>query len=162
MAIVAMDACTITSNSPEDTASIAAAVAEHVQPGDVILLGGELAAGKTLFVKALALALGSGDAVTSPTFALAHFYNTKLGQLLHVDAYRLSSPKEYRDLGLEDFQDTCVTVIEWGGLVESEYQDFLSIEFAFAGSNDQRKVTLACCGERWKTAVETIHRQLSV
>lgn len=150
------------SNSPKDTASIADAVADHVQPGDVILLGGELAAGKTLFVKALALALGSGDAVTSPTFALAHFYNTKLGQLLHVDAYRLSGPKEYRDLGLEDFHDTCVTVIEWGGLVESEYLDFLSIDFAFVGNSDRRKVTLACHGERWKTTVETIRRQFSV
>lgn len=93
--------------------AIAAALAPFLGPGDVIRLDGELGAGKTTFTRGLGEALGSREAVTSPTFVLARTHPTASGTpLLHVDAYRLTSEAELDDLDL-DF-DGSITVVEWG------------------------------------------------
>src|SRR5436189_4987054 len=92
----------VSASGPEGTAAVAARLAARLRPGDVVLLTGDLAAGKTTFVQAVTRALGSTDPVTSPTFALAQFYETPVAPILHVDTYRLSDVDEYRDLGLAD------------------------------------------------------------
>jgi len=86
----------LVSKSKGETARIAEVVARHLQQGDVILLTGQLACGKTYFTKALAVALGSSDLVTSPTYTLVHSYTTKIGALLHIDLYRISSIREFQ------------------------------------------------------------------
>ena len=98
------DLFAVTIGSPEQTARVAAVLSPHLTPGDVVLLTGDLAAGKTTFVKGVVTALGSTNPVTSPTFTLAQFYSTERGQVLHIDAYRLSGLAEFRDLGLDDSQ----------------------------------------------------------
>jgi tRNA threonylcarbamoyladenosine biosynthesis protein TsaE len=158
---VVMDAFTVISKGPEDTAAIAAAIAAQLRRGDVLLLGGELAAGKTCFVKALARALGSADAVTSPTYAIAQFYDTGAGSLVHVDAYRLTGIEEYRDLGLEDFYDEAIMVIEWGRLVAGEFSNFLSIDFDFVGAGENlRKLTISSVGDRWRPVIGALSQQI--
>ena len=111
-----------------DTEAVAALVAGLARRGDAILLDGKLAAGKTHFVKAFVRALGSTDAVTSLTYAIAHFYDTGIGRVLHIDAYRLSGPAEFRDLGFDGYFAEVLTVIEWGHIVAEEFADHLAID----------------------------------
>ena len=111
------DSLRVVAESPARTAAVAAAVAGQLRAGDVVLLHGELAAGKTTFVTAAAAALGSPDPVTSPTFMLAQFYAGGRVPVLHVDTYRLTGVAEFRDLGLEEQLAESATLVEWGGLV---------------------------------------------
>jgi len=144
----------ITSRSPEETGALAHALAPLLAPGDVILLTGDLAAGKTCFVKALGAALGVKDLITSPTYAIADFHDCNDGQLLHVDAYRLESIEEYRDLGLEDFYDRCITVVEWGQKVAGEFSSFLQLDFHFRGTEGSgRTIALSGSGPEWEERI---------
>src|SRR5437870_4402660 len=112
-----MESFSVRSTGPEQTCEIASALAAHLRVGDVVLLTGGLASGKTTFVKGVAAALGSPDTVTSPTFMLAQAYASPRGRILHVDAYRLSGLPEYRDLALDEEAADSITVVEWGELV---------------------------------------------
>jgi tRNA threonylcarbamoyladenosine biosynthesis protein TsaE len=98
------------------TQDLAARIAPLVQPGDLILLEGDLGAGKTTFTQGLAEALGVGDAVTSPTFVLMNIYRTAAGfDLAHVDVYRLDRLSEVVDLALpEMLDDGAAVIVEWG------------------------------------------------
>ncbi len=100
-----------------DTAALAAEVAGRLRPGGVLLLEGDLGAGKTTFVQALARALGVARPVTSPTFTLANAYPLPGGgELVHMDLYRLASPSGVYDLGLEEALEGGARVaIEWPG-----------------------------------------------
>lgn len=86
-----------------DTSALAAEVALSLGPGSLLLLEGDLGAGKTTFVQALARALGITRAVTSPTFVLANTYPIPSGgHLVHFDLYRLASPEGLYDLGFTE------------------------------------------------------------
>lgn len=107
--------------SMEATGALAHILAGHLQAGDLMILTGELGAGKTTLTRALGEALGVGGSVISPTFVLARIHpNDPQGprpggpDLVHVDAYRLGSPEEVDDLDLEHTLDRSVTVVEWG------------------------------------------------
>jgi tRNA threonylcarbamoyladenosine biosynthesis protein TsaE len=103
-----------TSNSVADTESIGAVLAATLQPGTVLLLAGDLGAGKTAFVRGLASGLGfdSGE-VTSPTFTLVHEYRGGRLPLIHVDLYRLDRA-DLDEIGLDqDLADAGVVAIEW-------------------------------------------------
>lgn len=102
------------------TQHIAEAFAEVVRSGDVVVLTGDLGAGKTTFVRSFAAALGVTEPVTSPTFTLVHEYVGRL-RVHHLDVYRLSSPEEADDLALAELlDDGGVCLIEWGNLIGSE------------------------------------------
>ena len=112
------------SSAPErSTAEDAAATrtaglrfAERLLPGDLVILSGELGAGKTTFTQGLAEGLGVRGPITSPTFVLARVHPSLVGgpALVHVDAYRLGSLAELDDLDLDASFDESVTVVEWG------------------------------------------------
>ncbi len=153
-----MQSFTVLSRSPEDTAAIARALAPALRAGDVVLLSGGLAAGKTHFVKALAQALGSADAVTSPTFSIANFYARPGGQILHMDAYRLGGVAEFRDLALDDHFETGITLIEWGDRVAAAFRTHLSL--AFETDDTERRLTFSAHGARWLSAMPALAQQL--
>lgn len=98
-----------------DTAALAAEVAPRLRPGGVLLLEGDLGAGKTTFTQALARIYGVTRTVTSPTFTLANEYRLpEGGSLVHFDLYRLASPEGLYDLGLEDaLERGARMVVEW-------------------------------------------------
>ena len=147
----------------EETARLAASLAPFLRPGDAMMLKGALGGGKTAFVQELVAALGSKVDVTSPTFTLAHFYETPVGTFLHIDAYRLSSVAEFRDLALEDYVPDSITAIEWGDIVEEDFSNGLSIAFEFvAGQDNWRKVTFSATAERWRPVLEGLSKQLQV
>lgn len=106
---------------PDHTAALAGALAPLLEAGDLLILTGELGAGKTTFTRSLGKALGVREGVISPTFVLSRVHpNLADGHrpggpdLVHVDAYRLASGEELDDLDLEYSLDRSVTVIEWG------------------------------------------------
>jgi tRNA threonylcarbamoyladenosine biosynthesis protein TsaE len=103
-----------TSNSESDTRAIAAALAPTLAPGAVILLSGDLGAGKTAFVRGLAEGLNlDPDEVTSPTFTLVHEYRGGRLPLIHVDLYRLDRA-ELDEVGLDqDLAARGITAVEW-------------------------------------------------
>jgi tRNA threonylcarbamoyladenosine biosynthesis protein TsaE len=106
----------------EATQGWAAALAAELRAGDVLVLTGELGAGKTTFTQGLGAGLGVRSGIISPTFVLSRIHPS-LGdgpELVHVDAYRLGSAGELSDLDLDATVDGAVTVVEWGrGLAES-------------------------------------------
>ena len=107
-----MSGFSFTCKGREETARVAGKLAPLLSTGDSILLKGELASGKTAFVQELVRALGSKADVTSPTFTIAQFYPMLAGTFLHIDAYRLSSVAEFRDLALEVYITESITAVE--------------------------------------------------
>ena len=151
----------ITCRSREETAVVAAALAPLLRVGDAMMLKGPLASGKTAFVQELVAALGSKAEVTSPTFTLAQFYPISSGTFLHIDAYRLSSVAEFRDLALDDFVAESITAVEWGDIVEQDFPNALSIDFEFVENEDNsRKLTFSAPAERWQPVFDSLKNQL--
>ena len=99
-----------------------ASLLDTLSPGTVLFLEGELGAGKTSLTQGVARRLGFAGTVSSPTYALMQPYPTPGGQLLHVDAYRVSHPGELYDMGLEDLiAESRLSVIEWGQALYNDY-----------------------------------------
>ena len=100
------------SESAEQTREFAKNYAATLRGGDVLLLDGEMGAGKTVFVQGLATGLGISETPTSPTYAYMNDYD---GRLFHYDCYRIETPEQAERLGLADYFDMGgICVIEWG------------------------------------------------
>jgi len=113
---------------PEAMEALGARLAPLLRAGDLVLLNGELGAGKTTLTRGLGAALGARGAVTSPTFVLAREHPTVSGvPLIHVDAYRLASGRELDDLDLD--YEHAIVVVEWGaGKLDGVSDSWLSID----------------------------------
>lgn len=118
---------TLTIDDPEAMARLGARLAAHLTAGDVVLLTGELGAGKTTLTRGLGAALGVRGTVTSPTFVLARTHPREARPpLVHVDAYRLSGADELDDLDLD--LERSIVVIEWGAeLIEHVVDEWLAV-----------------------------------
>jgi tRNA threonylcarbamoyladenosine biosynthesis protein TsaE len=115
-------------SSPEETEAAGEELAASLRVGDLVLLAGELGAGKTTFVRGLARGLGSSAGVQSPTFQLVRVYPGRI-QLAHVDLYRLESGADLTDLGLDDLLEEGVVAVEWGDRLRLDYPRTRRIEF---------------------------------
>ena len=138
--------------TPEDTRSFGEHLAERLRPGDLVILTGDLGAGKTTLTQGIGAGLGVRGVVTSPTFVIARVHPplTEGPALVHVDAYRLGGTAELDDLDLDTDVDEAVTVVEWGeGLAESLSNDRLELSLRLT-ENDHRTVTLTPVGPRWR------------
>jgi tRNA threonylcarbamoyladenosine biosynthesis protein TsaE len=148
---------TWSSESPEATRELAGRVAGLCRPGDVILLVGDLGAGKTVFAQGFAAALGVPGPVTSPTFALVRQYRcgagSPVGLLIHADVYRTGSVDEVADLALAELvEEDAVALVEWGELAAPALGDS-ALEVTITapdsqGAPEQRVLTLVGRG-RW-------------
>lgn len=131
-------------------------IARCCRPGDLMILSGDLGAGKTTFVQGMGAGLGVTDRVTSPTFVIARVYPTPSGvDLVHVDAYRLGSTLELDDLDLDSDLDSAITVVEWGeGKVEQISSDRVVITIARSDSEEDetRVMSVTGFGARWDDA----------
>ncbi len=130
---------------PDETATgmLAAAIAQLAKPGDVIALRGDLGAGKTSFARAFIHASGIAEEVPSPTFTLVQTYRAQVALIWHFDLYRLRSPEEAWELGIEDAFCDGISLIEWPdriGLLLPERR--LEIAFAFGNRPEERRAAL--------------------
>ncbi|MEU9801547.1 tRNA (adenosine(37)-N6)-threonylcarbamoyltransferase complex ATPase subunit type 1 TsaE [Streptomyces sp. NPDC051000] len=151
----------ITVDSPESMRDLGRRVAALLRPGDLVLLTGELGAGKTTLTRGLGEGLGVRGAVTSPTFVIARVHPSLVGgpALVHVDAYRLGGGlEEMEDLDLDVSLPESVVVVEWGdGKVEELSDDRLHVVIARAVGHEEvlddvRQVTVRGIGSRWADA----------
>lgn len=139
----------------ETMEALGARLAAVLRAGDLVLLNGELGAGKTTLTRGLGAALGARGAVTSPTFVLARTHPTASGTpLVHVDAYRLASAAEVDDLDLD--LDGSITVVEWGaGKLDGAVDAWLELDIERpvggdpAEDDSPRRVRLTAHGSRW-------------
>jgi tRNA threonylcarbamoyladenosine biosynthesis protein TsaE len=131
----------IVTKTEEQTAAAGERLAATLRAGDVVLLYGELGAGKTAFVRGLARGLGAPEAeVSSPTFTIVQEYTGRL-TLYHVDLYRLE-PKEVDDLGLEELVSSDgVVAIEWAERWHGRPDDAIEVRLEYEGE-DQRRIVV--------------------
>lgn len=135
--------------SAEETRALGARIAAHLRPGDVVLLHGDLGAGKTTLTQGIAAALGAARPAQSPTFALVADAPLPDGTTLrHIDLYRLESVEELDDLGFEESigDPEAIVVVEWPeraiGLLPESY---LLVELTPAGA-DRRRIDIRAVG----------------
>lgn len=150
--------------SADETRALAGELAPVVRTGDVILLAGDLGAGKTVFVQGLAHALGVRERVTSPTFVLSRQYEGDL-PVVHIDVYRLDHVQEVIDIGLAELvDDDAVVLIEWGDVVaQSVGPNYLGVRLEYPaatadGPVDDRVITLSPHGEGWAPRQQALGR----
>ncbi len=149
---------TIAVDLPDETATAALAerVAAQAAPGDVIALKGDLGAGKTAFARAFIAARGAGDEVPSPTFTLVQTYRTETAAIWHFDLYRLQSPEEAWELGIEDAFADGISLIEWperlGSLLPPRR---LEIALDFADRPQARRAALSA-GAEWRARLASM------
>lgn len=150
---------TVTSSSPADTGALAEILADLAGPGDVLVLVGDLGAGKTAFSKAYGKALGVVEPMTSPTFTLAREYEGRL-RLHHLDVYRLEQMAEVLDLDLPELLDSGgVVLIEWGdAILPMLPADYLEVRFTFGDGDDDRVILLTPTGQRWLGRLDQVER----
>ena len=135
----------------EDTRDVGAALAGVLRSHDVVVLTGELGAGKTTFVQGIARGLGATEHVASPTFTLVREYVSGRVPVAHVDLYRLEREQDVIDLALDELEDgERVLLVEWGDPVAELLADErLRVEFA-ADPDDVRHITVATIGPSWE------------
>nr|WP_277869309.1 tRNA (adenosine(37)-N6)-threonylcarbamoyltransferase complex ATPase subunit type 1 TsaE [Actinopolymorpha singaporensis] len=142
----------VTAGSVEDTQEVGRRLAKILRAGDLVLLTGELGAGKTTLTQGIGAGLGVRGQVTSPTFVIARAHPSTVGgpPLVHVDAYRLGGVAELDDLDLDTSVDDAVTVVEWGeGLAEGLAEDRLEVVVSRAvGEESTGEVVGGSTGER--------------
>ena len=147
---------TVVLATADDTRAFGLALGTVLRAGDLVLLTGDLGAGKTTLTQGLAEGLGVRGPITSPTFVISRVHPSLVGgpQLVHVDAYRLGDGAELDDLDLDASLEESVTVVEWGhGLAEHLADELLEVVLHRSGSEDGdqqgRTATLHGHGPRW-------------
>ena len=125
-------------DSLSETHAIAAAIARLTRPGDVIVLAGEMGAGKTAFAQGFGAALGVAEPITSPTFTLVHSYRcTDKLTLHHADLYRLDRMADVEDLALHELAEFGgIVLIEWGDVAAAGLGDHLEVHLEPAVDDD--------------------------
>lgn len=145
-------------SSLADTNAIAAALAELTRAGDLVVLAGEMGAGKTAFAKAFGAALGVTEPITSPTFTLVHSYTVGKLTLHHADIYRLSTHNEVADLALGELLEyDGIVLVEWGDVVAGSLGDHLLVRLEHdADDEDARDIVLGGVGRAWAARWEGV------
>ncbi len=149
----------LATSGAQGTRSLARAMAPLCVPGDIVLLVGDLGAGKTTFAQGFATGLGIAESVTSPTFTLVRQYpvvngpRASIRTLFHADLYRLdSNPADIADLGLGELvEDAGVALVEWGDTGEAVLgRGSLGVELVpYGASDEQRLVTVRPSDDAW-------------
>ena len=130
-------------NSLDDTKKLAKKFAKLLKGGKVVLLGGDLGAGKTTFTKCVLRALGVKDEITSPTFTIMKEYRSKKFNIYHFDMYRMTSGAEAKEFGLEDYiyskDNSSIVFIEWPENIKDILMgSFITIDISLIDDNKRK------------------------
>lgn len=143
----------LTVPSAPDMHELGVRLAGLLRPGDLLVLTGDLGAGKTTLTQGIGAGLGVRGPVTSPTFVIARVHPSLVDgpPLVHVDAYRLGGFAELDDLDLDAAVAESVTIVEWGeGLAEGLADDRLEVIISRGdGPGEEREVRIEGVGDRW-------------
>lgn len=148
--------------SVQHTRKLGGAVATQSDTGDVIVLVGDLGAGKTAFTQGFAQALGVTVPVTSPTFTLANRYQTDGEMVLnHLDVYRFDQLEEAHDLALPELLDEGIMLVEWGDTILALLPpDYLKVTIRFGFGDDDRMLEVKGFGAKWQERAKGLHEAL--
>jgi tRNA threonylcarbamoyladenosine biosynthesis protein TsaE len=149
-------------SSADQTRALAAALGVHLDRGDVVVLVGDLGAGKTTFAQGLARGLGVVGPVTSPSFTLVQEYVGRV-PVAHVDVYRLARIQELHDIGFEELVDGGgVTIVEWGDAVLQVLPtDRVVVRLTPGVEDDDRCLTVEAIGPSWRARREPLAHALA-
>ncbi len=137
---------------PSETEAVAASVGALLHRGDLVVLIGDMGAGKTTFAKGVARALGVRDPVTSPTFTIVQEYDGGV-PVAHVDVYRLGRLQELHDIGFDELLEDRVVLVEWGDAIAPLLpNDRLEVQLTIGDDPDERTIELRPHGSRWHRA----------
>lgn len=141
----------------EETQALGASLAELARPGDLVVLAGDLGAGKTAFAQGFGRGLGVEDLITSPTFTLARSYRGRI-VLHHLDVYRVENLVEVLDLDLPELlDDAAVVLIEWGDAIAAALPaDYLEIRLFLGDADDERRLELRAVGPSWASRTKAV------
>ena len=145
-------------HSVADTHAVASALAQLARTGDVIILAGEMGAGKTAFAQGFADALGVDEPVTSPTFTLVHTYDSGRVNLHHADLYRLDRMSEVADLALAELvEGDGILLVEWGDVAASMLGDHLELRLQHDDDDENsRRIVVRGVGRGWVARWERV------
>lgn len=145
----------------DGTRAVAAEVAAVVGDGDLLVLVGDLGAGKTHFTQGFARALGVTEPVTSPTFTLANRYEGDL-VINHLDAYRIEAFGDAEDLAIPELLEDGVTLIEWGNnILPALPPDLLEVRIMLGDADDDRWLEFTAVGEGWRIRLPELAARLA-
>lgn len=148
---------TVRTTSPEETEALGTALARLLPVGSLVALRGDLASGKTCFVRGMAAAIDPGEGVASPTFTLVNQYGREK-PLYHLDLYRLEGPEELADLGYEElFDSDGICVVEWAERAERilpERRVDISLRHVDEYTRELVIEDRGVLGERWEVGIE--------
>lgn len=141
----------ITLSSPDETCALARRLGARLGAGDVLLLEGDIGAGKTHFARSMIQSLlAEPEDVPSPTFTLVQTYESTTFEIWHADLYRLTSPDEVVELGLTDAFDDALCLVEWPDrLMDLAPLDALTLSFSMNETLGQRHLNLRATDTRW-------------
>ncbi len=143
-------------DTPSATKELGQTLAELLTDGDLLVLTGDLGAGKTCLTQGIGVGLGIEDRITSPTFTIASQYDGRL-RLNHLDVYRVGQISETLDLDLPELLETGVTVIEWGEQIDPALpEDRLVVRLGYGDGDDDRSIRFEAQGERWTARLDTL------
>lgn len=127
-----------------DTQKVAESFSQSLEKGDIVFLYGDLGAGKTTFVKAIAKEMGIEDSITSPTFTLLNIYGTKDLDFCHFDLYRLEDPTELEVLGFEEYfySPRAICLVEWPQIIESTLDKKYKVVVIKKLDSDSREIII--------------------
>ncbi len=138
------------------TSAFAARLARRLEPGDTVLLEGEVGAGKTHLARSLIKSvLPVDEDVPSPTFTLVQVYDTSIGPIWHCDLYRLSSEFEIEELGLTEAFDDAICLVEWPDrLGQTAPINALSLALTSDTATDVRSAQVSWSDDKWNTKLD--------
>ena len=151
------------SDSLATTSAIAASLAGLARRGDLIVLAGEMGAGKTAFAKGFGEAIGVTEPITSPTYTLIHSYPAGRVTLHHADIYRLTTHHEVADLALAELLESDgIVMVEWGDVVAGTLGDHVLVRLEFDESDvEARNIAITAIGRAWAARWDEMERRLA-
>ena len=153
----------IMSNSQQETIKIAKKFASHLSKKDIIILTGELGAGKTKFVEGFLSYFNLQDEISSPTFNIVNEYNTPNNTIYHFDVYRLEDSEEFYAIGGEEYFEKGICLIEWGEIIQDVLpKKYIQIYLKKDANNENKRIIeFKAFGEKYEKIIDEFKEELN-